>query len=153
MSQDLKISVSALPHKGSVYFLRYGAGLGPCDEHYIVVLVPDCDPGHCLVIGVVTSQVRKRIRAAKENGFDAATVVQIAQSEFPEVLRVNSAVDCNSVKKLTRDYFEKITATAEHCTDMPSDLVDRILNGVILSDNVSDSIHELARSMLSSSPA
>ena len=153
MSQGLNIKVSSLPHKGSVYFLRHGAGFGKCDEHYIVVLAPDCDPAHCLVIGVVTSQIRKRVAAAKSNGFDPGTVVRIAQSELPQVLRVNSAVDCNSVKKLDRGFFDQITKDAEVCDDMPTELVDRILNGVILSDNVSVAIQNLARSMLSSSQA
>ena len=148
MSSRLKINVSSAPRKGSVRFLRHGAGFGRCDEHFIVVLIPDCDRRHCVVIGVVTSQIEKREEAARRNGFAPETVVRISPSEYAP-LRVESAVDCNSVKKLERAFFDSITANAIPYADMPNAVVNRILEGVVKSDNVSESIKVLARSLLS----
>lgn len=147
MPSHLKINVSSAPRKGNVRFLRHGAGFGRCDEHFIVVLVPDCDTRHCVVIGVITSQIEKREDAAKRNGFAPETIVRISPAEYAP-LRVESAVDCNSVKKLERTFFDSITANAIPHPDMPSNVINRILEGVMKSDNVSESIKALARSLL-----
>lgn len=142
------ITVSSLPHKGSVYFLHRGAGFGKRDNHFMVVLVPDCDLSHCIVVGIVTSKVEKRKLAAEADGFDPGTVVTIKKSDYPKKLRVDSAVDCNHAQKITRAFFDKLISNADICPDLPEHVADDILRGLIKSKNISDSVRNLAKALI-----
>lgn len=145
----MKITVSPQPLLGDVRFIRHGSGFlgGSGDEHYLVVLIPEYDQSKSLVVGVVTSQVEKRIAAAKRNNFDPDTIVTIDPTEYKE-LRVKSAIDCNSVKKLLKPYYDSITKDAIVYPQLPREIIIRILNGIIKSDNVSDAIKNVAKNIL-----
>lgn len=149
MSKGIRsITVSNLPHKGSVYFLRKGAGFGKRDNHFMVVIIPECDLDHCLVVGIVTSKIEKRKIAASADGFDPETIVTIKKSDYPQKLHVDSAVDCNHAQKITRAFFDDLLNKSDICPDLPEQVVDDILRGIIKSSNVSDSLRNLAKAMI-----
>ena len=143
----MKIVVSrAEPTSGDVYFIPRMSGFGRCDDHYSVVLLPDTGDS-CLVLGVITSQVSSREATAAANGFLPKTIVKIRPSDYSELTRL-SAVDCNSVKRITKEYFAAITANARRCAPLPKKVVVRLLEGIILSDNNSESLRAIARQIL-----
>ena len=146
MASPIRIDVS--PPKryiGEVFFVGRNSGFGRCDDHYSVVLLPDVGDD-CLVLGVITSQVEKRVSAARASGFAEESVVRISPREYRE-LKKESAIDCNSVKRMTRTFFDTISSHARKCMPLPKSICLRLLDGIAASDNNSASLRQLAHSM------
>ena len=87
-----------------------------------------------------------KVEEAKERreGEPTETLVEVVPSEYSE-LRVNSLVDCNSIKRMTFDEFVQKNKSDEvtNCDALSEELVATIVTGVKKSRLVAQDIKDL----------
>ena len=94
--------------------------------HYMIILNHNPESGMLIALGVITSQVEKRKEFARNTGAKPETIVEFVYERA-------SAVDCNSIKEISKDALtDKIARGVAGIGEaIPRDVVDRIWNGVI----------------------
>ena len=129
--------------RGTVYMMQH-RDLKSADAHFLIVLNHDPCADQVIVLSVVTSKVEKRRERIRMQGYPMETLVEIAVSEYSE-LRIDSAVDCNSALTMNADEFEHDSKMSKACVDMPPEICDKIVTGVLSSPEVSAAIKKLLR--------
>ena len=130
---------SSSTYKGVVYFAQHRGVTSP-GRHFLVLLNEDPD-ADIIVFGVITSGIDSAKARAERNGNVPETLVLVSPSDYP-CLDHDSVVDCNSPVYFNRFEFDRTFGqlNASRKADMPVDICDRIISGILASKQVSQRI-------------
>ncbi len=123
--------------RGSVYYFK-DEGFSSSDPHYFVVLNKNPKNNNILILVCATSQIEKRKAIAQKLKFPEETLVEVSPLDFV-FFKKNSLFDCNSViEKSIESIIEKLSNNElQICPqDMPDDIVDTLVKGVLASNQV-----------------
>lgn len=124
--------------QGTVYYMAE-RGLSSAEPHYFVVLNRDPLRDRILLLLVASSQIEKaRNRIARKN-LPAASLVEISERDYQDFTK-DSCVDCNklfnkSLQELCEQWNKKEVRSQ---SDLPLDLLEKLMEGVKASPLVSD---------------
>lgn len=126
--------------QGTVYYFHNDA-LKPEYPHYHIILNRDPLLNNGLHIAVCTSKVealREKIRVGK---IRSDTVIFVGVNEYKEFTK-DSAIDCNRIVSCdVQDLKEKMDKNeVRYCTDFPRELLEKVIDGVLLSGSTDDII-------------
>ncbi len=144
---EIRILVSI--QRGSVYYFEDDQ-LSSEEPHYFIVLNENPRSEDFLILLVASSQVVKRTRIANLLGFPPETLVVITPTECP-LFTKETIIDCNSTfERTARSLIEKLEqGKLKVCTEiLPSEIVDRLIAGVLASTQVSANIQGMLFSLV-----
>jgi hypothetical protein len=115
------------------------------EPHFFVVLNSDALSQQVLLMSVFTSKVEKQIRGIKRAGHADETLVEISPSDYSE-LSVESCVNCNKVfSKPLAELISQWPNVRKKPTDLPPEILGKIIVGVELSKVVAEEEKALIR--------
>lgn len=141
-----KIHILATVKTGSVYYFEEER-LSSSEPHYFIVVNKSPKSDEVLLLVCASSQVEKRKNAIKKLNFAEETLVLVSPKECPCFTK-DTAIDCNTVlEKTSQSVIEKLSnGKLRVCPDeIPGDIVKKLVNGVLISNQVSEDIKALVR--------
>lgn len=117
-------------------------------EHYFIVLNANPCADEIILLSVATSKIENQRRRIRIQGESPETLVIVSPQEY-SVFSVPTAINCNAVFVSDADDFEKKVLSKRDASphkDIPADILEKIICGVLLSNSVSDDQKELVRS-------
>lgn len=123
-------------YKGVVFFTQHRSVTSPgC--HYLVLLTDDPNADK-IVFGVITSGIDSAKTRITYNRESPDTLVFLSPSDYP-CLDHDSVIDCNTPVYYNRYEFERSFGqlNASRRDDIPVDICDRIIQGILASKQVS----------------
>ncbi|HDY72670.1 MAG TPA: hypothetical protein ENH90_00695 [bacterium] len=136
--------------RGSVYYFQHDFGDGKDgskERHYFVVLNKNPKDNTFLVLACATSKVDKTKRIVSTLGFPKNTIVEVSPSEYP-IFSKNTIFDCNSVIEETIESIieKRKNGKLRMChQNMPDDIIQCLIRGVLLSTQVSIKAQNLVK--------
>ena len=129
--------------RGTVYYVQHRE-LTTSEPHYLIVLNPKTDSAPYIVFGVITSGIEFAKKRIAWNNQPEKTLVLISPSDYSE-LDHDSVVDCNTPVKMSKWEFTMVFAQYSACRkqDMPANICQNIVNGIMASTMVAQSIKKL----------
>ena len=142
----LKIHILATVKAGSVYYFEEERLSSP-EPHYFIVVNKNPKTDQVLLLVCASSQVEKRKDAIKKLNFAEETLALVSPKECP-CFNKNTAIDCNTIwEKTSQSVIEKLSnGELRVCPDeIPSEIVEKLVKGVLMSNQVSEDIKALIR--------
>lgn len=130
--------------QGTVYFMQHRAATSP-KPHFVILLNRDPLVDTLICVSLVTSKVEKRRAFIERAKYHPQTLVEFGPSDYPELSKP-SAIDCNDVKTMSPEDFEKSVLNknfAKPCRDLPPIILKKVIAGIKLSTNVRQTIKDL----------
>lgn len=105
--------------------------------HYHIVLNLRMKSGEDLYVAICTSKIERLKEKAKAKKYAEETIVYIETSEYAQFTK-NTGIDCNDAQVVPAD----VLAGKKVCryNKFPQTLLDKVLNGVLLSESVDEKI-------------
>lgn len=137
------VAIDGLIQKGSVYYFTNDK-FASTEPHYHIVLNKDPLNDEIILLAVSSSQIENVKRINRNN--PPETIVEISHSEYSEFSK-DSIIDCNSPiisdKSELRNKYQIGKLKLKGIMD--SDLVDSLINGVLNSRTVVNSIKNILK--------
>lgn len=126
-------------YKGVVFFTQHRSVSSP-DRHYLVLLT-DNHQADKIIFGVITSGIDSARARIERNGESSETLVFLSPSDYP-CLDHDSVIDCNTPVYYSSFEFESSFGQLHACrkNDMPVEICDKIIQGVLVSKQVSQKL-------------
>lgn len=131
--------------QGTVYYMVH-RDLFSAEPHYFIVINRDPFADKALLMAVSSSRVEKVVRRTQRRELPDETVVRISTSEYSEFSK-ESCIDCNTLfsRSLTELSELRKQGGVVSKADLPVDVLERIIEGVLASPLVSETDKALIR--------
>jgi hypothetical protein len=144
MNIPAHIALIAGIQTGSVFYFEEES-ISSIEPHYFVVLNRNPKTEEILILAIASSQVVKRRKIVERLGFSKETLVEIAPEEYP-LFTKKTVIDCNrAFEKSIQSLAEKLeNGKLKVCDEiMPSEIIKRILVGMLMSTQISKNIQNM----------
>jgi hypothetical protein len=142
-----RVSILSAIKKGSVYYFEDDQ-LSSTEPHYFVVLNSNPHTSEVLFLVCASSRVEKKKKIAQRLGFHSDTLVFISPAEYKLFTR-ETVINCNDVfEKSSQSLIEKLDGgKLGLCLElMPKDIIQKLIKGVLASNQVARGIKEILES-------
>lgn len=146
MDIPAQVRVVAGIQTGSVFYFEEET-ISSEEPHYFVVLNRNPQTEEILILAIASSQVEKRKQIIERLGFSVETLVEISPQEYA-LFTKDTVIDCNrAFEKSIQSLAEKLeNGKLKVCKEiMPSEIVERIVKGMLVSTQISKNIQELLK--------
>jgi CO dehydrogenase/acetyl-CoA synthase alpha subunit len=141
---DVPFDITLTLRRGTVYYFQH-RDLSSVEPHCFIVVNTTPIGQKVILMTVFTSQIEKQERAIRRAGHPAETLVRINPSDYPDLTK-ESCVNCNKVfSKTLAELVQLWPGMIKKPTDLPSAIVQEILNGIEKSSQVSEEEKSLIR--------
>lgn len=141
-----KIHILTTIKAGSIYYFEEEM-LSSSEPHYFIVVNKSPKSDEVLLLVCASSQVEKRKDAIRKLHFAKETLVLVSPKECP-CFNKDTAIDCNTIwEKTPQSVIEKLSSgKLRVCPDeIPGEIVEKLVKGVLMSNQVSEDIKALIR--------